>query len=289
MFREHFGRDRVKVEPVADHPLCIDAFIAKYPGVGLVWGRRSPLRSDFSDGSDRLLFSLRSPAVAMQFGQEIEVTPGDAVILSGADPGCFVTLQSGPIMTLEFPDRSLARSLGDPRRSFARTIRKDEPAFHLLRTYVRSFLSLRTDASPAIRNSAATHLRDLACLAAGSARESGEVATLRSLPAARLHAIKEDVIARLADDLCIDEVAVRHGVSARYVRMLFEREGATFSEFVRDERLSLARRLLLSPCSAQCSVSDIAYSVGFNDLSYFNRSFRRRFGCSPREMRNSSS
>ena len=31
-------------------------------------------------------------------------------------------------------------------------------------------------------------------------------------------------------------------------------------------------------------VSDVAYTVGFNDLSYFNRSFRRRFGTSPSGM-----
>jgi AraC-like DNA-binding protein len=32
-------------------------------------------------------------------------------------------------------------------------------------------------------------------------------------------------------------------------------------------------------------VSDIAYACGFSDVSYFNRCFRRRFGCSPRELR----
>ena len=32
-------------------------------------------------------------------------------------------------------------------------------------------------------------------------------------------------------------------------------------------------------------ISEIAYEVGFNDLSYFNRAFRRRFGHSPGEAR----
>jgi len=32
-------------------------------------------------------------------------------------------------------------------------------------------------------------------------------------------------------------------------------------------------------------VPDIAYDVGFGDLSYFNRSFRRRFGRTPSEVR----
>jgi AraC-like DNA-binding protein len=36
-------------------------------------------------------------------------------------------------------------------------------------------------------------------------------------------------------------------------------------------------------------ISEIAYQVGFNDLSYFNRTFRRRFGPSPGAMRESVS
>ncbi len=32
-------------------------------------------------------------------------------------------------------------------------------------------------------------------------------------------------------------------------------------------------------------ISDIAYRVGFSDISYFNRSFRARFGCTPKAAR----
>ena len=33
------------------------------------------------------------------------------------------------------------------------------------------------------------------------------------------------------------------------------------------------------------SITDIAFSVGFNDLSYFSRAFAERFGMSPRSFR----
>ncbi|RFZ87578.1 AraC family transcriptional regulator [Shinella sp. WSJ-2] len=32
-------------------------------------------------------------------------------------------------------------------------------------------------------------------------------------------------------------------------------------------------------------IGDIALEVGFSDISYFNRCFRKRFGCSPRAVR----
>ncbi len=65
---------------------------------------------------------------------------------------------------------------------------------------------------------------------------------------------------------------------------MFAESGTTFSEFVLEQRLLLARRLLLGEPGTRRKVSDIAYTAGFNDLSYFHRSFRRRFGVSPADM-----
>jgi AraC-like DNA-binding protein len=54
---------------------------------------------------------------------------------------------------------------------------------------------------------------------------------------------------------------------------------------VLEQRLLLARRFLLQESSRDRKVSDIAYTAGFNDLSYFHRAFRRRFGMTPSDMR----
>jgi AraC-like DNA-binding protein len=59
----------------------------------------------------------------------------------------------------------------------------------------------------------------------------------------------------------------------------------TFTEFVLEQRLLSARRLLSSPNGHQGKIGTVAYNVGFNDLSYFNRTFRRRFGVTPSEWR----
>jgi len=68
MFRENVGRDRVRVEPLPGELFAIDAAMIKTPGLGLVWGRRSALRSDFADDSDRLVFNLGADSLAAQFG-----------------------------------------------------------------------------------------------------------------------------------------------------------------------------------------------------------------------------
>jgi len=54
---------------------------------------------------------------------------------------------------------------------------------------------------------------------------------------------------------------------------------------VLDRRLDLARRRLRDPRFATRTISAIACDVGFGDLSYFNRAFRRRFHATPGDVR----
>ena len=75
------------------------------------------------------------------------------------------------------------------------------------------------------------------------------------------------------------------GVSARYVQDLLQETGLPFTDRVVALRLERARALLESPANGHRKIVDIAYSCGFNDLSYFNRSFRRRFGETPSALR----
>ena len=46
-----------------------------------------------------------------------------------------------------------------------------------------------------------------------------------------------------------------------------------------------AHRMLSDPVCASMKISDIALAVGFNDLSYFDRTFRRQFHATPSEVR----
>jgi hypothetical protein len=138
LFRENFGGDRVRVEPLAEQPLRIDATLIRMPGIGLVRGRRSALSSHFADGNDRLILSLGCSAVGNQFGRDIELESGYAVALSGSDKGAFTTLQTGRIITVEFGSGALLPLLRDPSDRLARRIPKNLPALRLLRSYLRS-------------------------------------------------------------------------------------------------------------------------------------------------------
>lgn len=131
---------------------------------------------------------------------------------------------------------------------------------------------------------AGKHLYDLAALVIqGTTNEAAEPVRA-SISATRLELVKAEILRQLTDpELSVTAIARRQGVTPRYIQRLFEQEGLTFSEFLRDARLDLARRALDTPGAA--TVSAIAFDAGFNDLSHFNRVFRQRFGATPTEIK----
>lgn len=284
-FRETFGGDRIRVEPFADEPLDIDATMMRVPGLGFLSGRRSALRSHFADGHDRLIFSRGSAALGKQFGREVVLEQGDAIALSGADLGSLTTARGGPIATLEFPQGSLIAMLKNARTACGCRIPGNSPTLQLLWAYLNALRVSNGLSGSALRPLAIAHIYDLAALALGAGREAEEVAAGRGVRAARLQAIKADVLGNLDCGVSLADLAARHRLSPRYIRMLFESERTSFTQFVLEERLRRARSKLLSTSYDHLRISEIAYEVGFNDLSYFNRAFRRRFGHSPGEAR----
>ena len=88
---------------------------------------------------------------------------------------------------------------------------------------------------------------------------------------------------RLADEaLSVDQLAREVGYSrSQLTRKVKALTGKTPNKLISEMRLHEARRLLRKRAG---SVSEIAYSVGFSNLSYFAKSFRSEFGSLPSEV-----
>ncbi|PMR70188.1 hypothetical protein CR158_17150 [Halomonas heilongjiangensis] len=79
------------------------------------------------------------------------------------------------------------------------------------------------------------------------------------------------------------DVAERCGLSAFQLSRLFRKlTGTTFQEFLLRRRINEAQRLLANP---RVSVTDVCFSVGFRDLSYFTRTFQKHVGQTPTAYR----
>lgn len=86
-----------------------------------------------------------------------------------------------------------------------------------------------------------------------------------------------------AENISLEEIADRLDITPEYLSTLFNREvGINFSGFLRDFRLSHAKRLLKG---TDKKVYEIAQEVGYPDSKYFNRVFKENVGVSPREYR----
>lgn len=79
--------------------------------------------------------------------------------------------------------------------------------------------------------------------------------------------------------LTIGHIAAHMGMSRSAFCIRFRREaGQTFVAALNEYRLRIACRLL---AKTAMKVSEVCYHSGFNDVPYFNRLFRSRFGLSP--------
>lgn len=81
------------------------------------------------------------------------------------------------------------------------------------------------------------------------------------------------------------EMAVIHlGINRNKVNDLLKDElGLTFSAYLNKLRLTEAARLLAQ--NEEANVSEIAYSVGYNNVSYFNKLFKQEYGCAPKTFK----
>jgi AraC-like DNA-binding protein len=292
-WREGFGRKilKIEIEPEPGIDFEADMTLQSLPGLGIGAGSisatRNRLTAGLIDNDDLVFVILRAgSATALQRGKEETISDGQAIVTDNGAPACFTGHRPARVTNLRFERKNLAPLLANADASALRPMAKDNQALRLLTSYVRLVSAEAQQSSPDLRRIAVTHIHDLAALALGAARDAAEVAKGRGVRVARLHAIKADIMANVASNLpSLDVLAARHGVSPRYIRSLFQSEETTFTDFVLNERLARARALLVGPRQTARSISAIAFAAGFDDLSYFNRCFRRRYGATPSDVR----
>jgi len=85
------------------------------------------------------------------------------------------------------------------------------------------------------------------------------------------------------EELSLADVAKASGASVfHFCKVFHKATGLKFTDYVARVRLEDARNRLLNP---NMRISEVAYDVGFQSLTQFNRTFKRVFGQSPSEFR----
>jgi len=292
-WREVYGRtmQKMNIEPLAAEQPFAEATLLRMPGLAMAAGRRSAAvyrrgRQFIDHDGISITWHPSSDCQAHQLGRTPDVVRGQAIVLTSGEPGFMRVLRPDDYFNLLVPRRFLSPLIADLDAAYGRPIPAESPALQLLTRYIGILQEAGTFAVPELRRQAVIHIHDLIALAIGATRDAAEIAKSRGARAARLRAIKEDIATRLDQpDLSVLTIAARHRITPRWVQRLFESEGTTFTEYVLAQRLVRAHQLLTDPLYANQKVSAMALDIGFGDLSYFNRAFRRRYGVAPSELR----
>ena len=95
--------------------------------------------------------------------------------------------------------------------------------------------------------------------------------------------VKNYISKNYMDELRLPELANMAGMSPSAFSRFFKlHTGRNISEYIIDLRLGYAARMLVDTAK---SISEIGFDCGFNNLSNFNRIFKKKKGCSPSEFR----
>jgi AraC-like DNA-binding protein len=219
--------------------------------------------------------------------QEWIAAPGGFALMRS--DGCGGGASNGACLSFRIPCSSLAPLLPSHHELRAAPLHHNDPVASILSRYLTSLLHSPPSVQDGLDAIISRHIGDLIALGLGPSKDGLEEISQRGVRASRLRAIKDDVSSGFsAHDLSVQTIAVQHGITPRYVQMLFEGEGTTFSEFVLARRLEHAFELLTAPAHNNLKVADIALASGFSDISYFNRAFRRRYGDTPSGVRRAS-
>lgn len=87
------------------------------------------------------------------------------------------------------------------------------------------------------------------------------------------------------EQITIEEVASLSNYSAKYFGRLFLRQiGIPFQDYLKSLRLNYAYHLI---AYTERPIIDICYEAGFTSPTYFSKSFKRKYGLSPSQLRQS--
>ena len=213
---------------------------------------------------------------------------GHATILATALPNIAVAHSELALINIVMPRAMIAAKTPNLEDRLARPLDGDPIALRLLGHYASTIFGSNEDQlTPALMRTAAEHMCDLVVLALGGTRDDViDQARRGGMRAGRAAAIKAEISKRYRDPaLTAERVGAMQGVGGSYVRRILEHEGTTFSSYLLNCRLEMAYRDLVDPRLEQYSITDLALSSGFVDQSWFNRTFRRRFGETPSAIR----
>jgi AraC-like DNA-binding protein len=229
----------------------------------------------------------RTPMWLSQSGRSAELNAETAAFGSCGESGELTWPSGNDLFLIVVPHTRLLELVAGAEDLVARPLQSCGAVLRLLRRYLEIVpASDGIEANPDVTAHIGRTVIDLLVLALCAEGDATEIARFRGLRAARQQQILAEIRTGFADPAFSEpRLASRLGVTTRHIQGLLQETGSSFTERVLELRLQRARQMLVDPRNDRMKIGEIAATCGFNEVPYFNRCFRRRFGTTPTQYR----
>jgi AraC-like DNA-binding protein len=240
------------------------------------------------DGDDALciVLCIAGGSYQTQSGEPQWLHAGEGVVCDNAQTGGIHVLDDSRFWVLKAARSKVARLLPHAGRFGGARLDEDRTARKLLFGYLGAAHDIDRSGGGRAIALYDEHIVNLIALTLGAGRDVRIAAEENGLSSVRRSAILREIERRSGDPgLSAVTIALLLGITPRYVHLLLEETGKSFTHHVLQRRLEKSVALLRDPLWRNRKIADIAAEAGFTDLSYFNRAFRRHYGATPSDIR----
>ena len=233
-----------------------------------------------------LSLQLEDVGFVNQDGRMAELHPGDFALYDSTKPYRLHFDRPFRQIVLQIPYDYLAEQFVKPEIITARRVSAQTAVGALASQFIQSVAGRLDVLSIQERGVVNQHIIELIALAMGSKSSLRELDGQSIARTAMLERLKQYIEINIRHpQLSPALIAAHHQISERYQRMLFASTGTTVSRHILEQRLALCREALENTSLRDYSITQIAFSYGFNDAAHFSRKFKERYGISPKECR----
>jgi AraC-like DNA-binding protein len=280
-------------DSVPDDRLTFQAEIraAKFGNLELIEFSNSPMQASHTlahverTKSDSMFVCLQLSGSVhiIQNAREVNLNAGSLMLIEPLMPYSARFFRDSKTLLIKAPRRDMRARIGRNRELIGHRVTSDRLDDDLALSGAAKLPSLAGTIAPVTEQLMANHVLDLVGLSV--ARTISNIACRVSNPRALLLGqIRSVVEARLTDpELDGQIIADAVGISVRYANALLFEQDSSLNRLILSRRLFRCRSALEDPDQAHRTVTEIAQSWGFSDMTYFGRRFKAAYGVSPGE------
>ncbi len=230
-----------------------------------------------------IILQLAGSCRVAQHNREAVISPGEFVMVDAAER-FKLDFDDFNILVFTVPHSRMLPLIHSAHGAVAVRRFADGGLGSITRSYMQSLKGASEAWPDQVKEVTTSHFLNLIALNFGPDAEVKECGRESAKQGLKL-AIDRYIDSSLANPhLSVTTIAERFHLSPRSLHRLFEETGTSFTQSVLERRLQRAAALLRN-AAIELPVSEVAYRSGFNDLSHFCKTFRRRYGASAGRFR----